>query len=93
MKFNRSVYQALTMIGQFGINMLVPVFACSFLGMFLDKKLGTDFLVVILFFVGAIAGGFNVYRFSKQIYTRESETSAYLHQSRGSRKGKNKKSR
>ena len=91
MKFNRSVYQALTMIGQFGINMLVPVFACSFLGMFLDKKLGTDFLVVILFFVGAIAGGFNVYRFSRQIYDRESEQSAYLHKSR--RNGKNKKSR
>lgn len=93
MKFNRSVYQALTMIGQFGINMLVPVFACSFLGMFLDKKLGTDFLVVILFFVGAAAGGFNVYRFSRQIYTRESEQSAYLHQSRRNKKEKNKKSR
>lgn len=91
MKFNRSVYQALTMIGQFGINMLVPVFACSFLGMFLDKKLGTDFLVVVLFFVGAIAGGFNVYRFSRQIYDRESEQSAYLHKSR--MRGKNKKSR
>ena len=93
MKFNRSVYQALTMIGQFGINMLVPVFACSFLGIFLDKKLGTDFLVVILFFVGAIAGGCNVYRFSRQIYTRESEQSAYLHKSRRNKKEKNKKSR
>ena len=48
MKFNRKVYQALTMIGQFGINMLVPVFICFFLGMFLDEKLGTNFLVVIL---------------------------------------------
>ena len=57
MKFNRSVYQALMMIGQFGINMLVPVFICSFLGMFLDEKLGTDFLIVIFFFVGALAGG------------------------------------
>ena len=93
MKFNRSVYQALTMIGQFGINMLVPVLACSFLGIFLDKKLGTDFLVVILFFVGAAAGGFNVYRFSRQIYTRESEQSAYLHKSRRNKKEKNNKSR
>lgn len=85
MRFNRSVYQALTMIGQFGINMLVPVFICSFLGMFLDEKLGTDFLVIILFFVGAVAGGYNVYRFSRQICSKESEQSSYLHKSRKNR--------
>ena len=73
MKFNRSVYQALSMIGQFGINMLVPVFMCSFLGMFLDKKLGTDFLIVIGFFVGAAAGGWNVFRFARRIYEREAD--------------------
>lgn len=67
-KFNRDVYQSLTMIGQFGINMLVPVFACFFLGIFLDEKLGTSFLVIILFFVGAAAGFWNIYRFSKNIY-------------------------
>ena len=70
------------MIGQFGINMLVPVFLCSFLGIFLDEKLGTNFLVVILFFVGAIAGGYNVYRFARQIFRRESDESAYLHKGR-----------
>lgn len=91
MKFNRSVYQALTMIGQFGINMLVPVFACSFLGIFLDKKLGTNFLVVVLFFVGAAAGGYNVYRFSRQIFDRESEQSSYLHRSRRDRRDKNER--
>ena len=82
MKYNRNVYQALSMIGQFGINMLVPVFICSFLGIFLDKKLGTNFLVIILFFVGAVAGGYNVYRFSRQIFAKDSEESAYLHKSR-----------
>lgn len=77
------------MIGQFGINMLVPVFVCSFLGMFLDEKLGTNFLVVVLFFIGAIAGGYNVYRFSRQIYTRESEQSSYLHKGRKDTRRKN----
>ena len=84
-KYNRGVYQALTMIGQFGVNMLVPVFACSFLGMFLDRKLGTDFLVFVLFFVVAVSGGYKVYRFSRQIFEKESEQSAYLHKSRRSR--------
>ncbi len=85
MKFNRKVYQALTMIGQFGINMLVPIFLCSFLGIFLDGKLGTNFLVIIFFFVGAVAGGYNVYRFAGQIFASDSEQSAYLHESRKSR--------
>ncbi|MDE7047787.1 AtpZ/AtpI family protein [Parablautia intestinalis] len=84
-KFNRKVYQSLTMIGQFGINMLVPVFLCSFLGIFLDEKLGTNFLVIVLFFVGAIAGGYNVYRFARGIFASDSEQSAYLHGSRKSR--------
>lgn len=88
MKFNRSVYQALSMIGQFGINMLVPVFMCSFLGMFLDRKLGTDFLIIICFFVGAVAGGWNVFRFARRIYSSDADQSAYLHKSRRS-KGRN----
>ncbi len=78
-RFNRSVFQALTMIGQFGINMLVPIFICSFLGELLDRKLGTDFFMIVMFFIGAVAGGYNVYRFSRQIYQRGSEESAYLH--------------
>ena len=85
MKFDRSVYQALTMIGQFGINMLVPVFICSFLGIYLDRRLETDFLVVVFFFVGALAGGWNVFRFARRIYMSDAEQSAYLHKGRKSR--------
>ncbi len=84
MKLNRNVYQSLTMIGQFGINMLVPVFACSFLGIFIDKKLGTSYFVIILFFVGAVAGFWNIYRFSRKIFERQSSESAYLHKGRDS---------
>lgn len=81
MKYNRNVYQALTMITQFGINMLVPIFLCSFAGMFLDRKLGTSFWMVLLFFVGTLAGFTNVFRFAKRIYetpavTRRRSTAA-----------------
>ena len=69
-KYNRNVYQALTMITQFGINMLVPIFLCAFLGIFLDKKLHTNFIVIILFFLGAIAGFRNIYIMSKSIYDK-----------------------
>lgn len=84
-KLNRSVYQSMTMIGQFGINMLVPVLLCSFLGIFLDKKLGTSYLVIVLFFVGALAGFRNVYRFATRISDKASSESAYLHTGRGKR--------
>lgn len=78
-KFNRNVYQSLTMISQFGINMLVPVIVCSFLGIFLDKKLGTSYLVIILFFIGAAAGARNCYVFAKRIFDKPSSTQAYEH--------------
>ena len=68
MKHNRNVYQALMMISQFGINMLVPIFICSFVGMFLDRNFETSFWTVVLFFVGALAGFTNVFRFAKKIY-------------------------
>lgn len=62
------------MISQFGINMLVPIFICSFAGMFLDWKFGTSFWTVALFFVGALAGFTNVFRFAKKIYEKPAVT-------------------
>ncbi len=74
MKYNRNVYQALMMITQFGINMLVPILLCSFVGMFIDHKLGTSVWTVVLFFVGALAGFTNVFRFAKKIYETPAST-------------------
>lgn len=68
MKYNRNVYRSLVMITQFGLNMLVPIGICSFLGIFLDKKLDTSFFVVIFFFIGALAGFRNVFLFARKIY-------------------------
>lgn len=72
-KYRKNVYHALTMITQFGINMLVPIFLCSFAGIYIDKWLGTSCWMVILFFVGALAGFRNVYIFAKKIYSIKSE--------------------
>lgn len=64
------------MISQFGINMLVPIFLCSFLGIYIDKKIGTSYWFIILFFVGALAGFRNVYIFARKIYTMKGERDA-----------------
>ena len=67
-KYKKSVYQSLAVITQFGINMLVPIFLCSFAGLFLDRKLGTAFWFVLLFFVGAISGFRNIFILARKIY-------------------------
>lgn len=73
MKYKKNVYRALTMITQFGINMLVPIFLCSFIGIQIDKRLDTSYWMIILFFVGALAGFRNVYIFARKIYSMKSE--------------------
>ena len=74
MKYNRNVYHSLMMISQFGINMLVPIFLCSFIGIVIDRKFDTSYWVVVLFFVGAAAGFRNVFRFAKKIYEVPAQT-------------------
>lgn len=66
--YDKSVYQALALITQFGINMIVPILLLSLLGMYLDEKFGTSYWMIILFMTGAVAGGNNVYRMAKRIY-------------------------
>ncbi|MBR6478141.1 MAG: AtpZ/AtpI family protein [Lachnospiraceae bacterium] len=66
--YDRSVFKALTMITQFGINMLVPIGMMTALGIWLDRRFETGWITVVLFFVGAIAGGQNVWRMAKRIF-------------------------
>lgn len=77
MKYHRNVYRCLALITQFGISMLVPIFLCSFLGIYLDRKFGTQFCMIVLFFMGAAAGFRNIYRMAKTIYEEKSERDKY----------------
>ena len=54
--FNKTVWQCLTLISQFGIMMLVPTGMMFALGYWLDGRLGTQFFAIVLFFVGVLAG-------------------------------------
>ncbi len=73
MKKRKKIFRSLAMISQFGINMLVPIFICSFAGMFLDRRLETSFFMIILFFVGAIAGFRNIFIQSRHIYEEKED--------------------
>lgn len=67
MKYQKEVVRSFTMVLQFGINMLVPIMLCMFLGIFLDRLLHTSFIAIVLFFLGALAGFRNVYICAKQM--------------------------
>ncbi len=67
-EYDKSVYRSLVLITQFGINMLVPICMMSALGIWLDNRYHTSFWTILLFFVGAVAGGQNIYRMAKKIY-------------------------
>lgn len=69
----RETMQLLTMITQFGLVMIVSIGLTTALGIWLDRKLGTSFLTILLFFVGAVAGGQSVYSMVKKIYRDEEE--------------------
>ncbi len=82
MKYHKNVYRCLALITQFGISMLVPVFLCSFLGIFLDRKFGTQFWMILLFFAGAAAGFRNIYHMARSIYKEKSEKDKYEDQNK-----------
>lgn len=65
--YGKSVYRALAMVTQFGINMLVPIFLCSFFGIYLDRRFGTSFWMVVLFFARGCR------RISKCVYLRQKD--------------------
>ena len=62
----REIMKVMVCISQFSISMLVPIAMCFFGGLLLDKWLGTSYIAIVLFFVGAIAGGRNVYLLAKK---------------------------
>lgn len=89
--FDNSVAQALAMVMQFGINMLVPICFMSALGIWLDRKLGTSFWMILLFIVGAVAGGQNVYRMARQVYGGDKKGSDKEHGCSGENSGNTEK--
>ena len=67
MKNNSIIVRCLSMVSQFAIHMLVPICMCSYLGYLLDEKLNTSFGFILFFFIGALAGGRNVYQLARKV--------------------------
>ena len=69
-KDTRQVLDALVMVFQFGINMIVPIFLCCLLGIWIGDKTGISWMMIPFFFIGALAGFTNIYKMARKIYSR-----------------------
>lgn len=64
---NNQVFRYITLFTQFFLYMIVPIAGCSFLGWYMDRKFETSFWVVVMFFIGAIAGFRNIYKLAMKM--------------------------
>lgn len=77
-KKDKNIFKSLVMISQFSINMLVPICLCVAIGIWLDEKCNTSFWVIVLFFMGAIAGFQNIFKMAKTLYSSKDELGPML---------------
>ena len=71
MRDKHGIGQAIVMITQLSINMLVPVFMCLFIGIWLDKRLGTGWLTLVFLILGIMGGIRGVYSLIHNILEQE----------------------
>ena len=66
MKMNRDILKGIAFVNQIGITMMIPIIGCIFLGIFLDKKLGTTpWLLLVFMFIGMGVAFRNLYMLTK----------------------------
>lgn len=73
MKNNRKVFQAMTLVLQFGLNMIVPICMCTLFGVWLGKKYDMLWITIPLFIMGALAGFTNIFKMAKNIYGQDNK--------------------
>ena len=67
------IARGLSMILQIGLNMMVPIGLCLFIGYELDKWLSTGYLVIVFLFLGIGGGIRSVYDMTKRFYAHDLE--------------------
>lgn len=65
MKYNKTVFKIIGLISQLSVSIVVPIFMCTFLGVFLEEKFSIS-ITVLLIILGVLAGGRNAYILLKQ---------------------------
>lgn len=71
---NREVIESFSMVLQFGINMITPIVMCIALGVWIGDKYNMDWIVIPLFFVGALAGYNSIFRMVQKYLKKKKDT-------------------
>lgn len=71
MRKNRKVFQALTLILQFGLNMIVPIVMCTLFGTWIGRKHDMLWIVIPLFIMGAWRDLPTFLKWQKKIYGQD----------------------
>ena len=58
----REITESFSMVLQFGLNMITPIALCIALGVWIGDKYDMDWVVIPLFFIGALAGYNSIFR-------------------------------
>ena len=74
MKNRKNSFRSLTTISQFGINMITPIVMCIALGVWIGDKYNMDWIVIPLFFVGALAGYNSIFRMVQKYLKKKKDT-------------------
>lgn len=65
------IIKSIVMITQIGISMLVPIFLCAALGVWLNRLFNTQICFLVLVFLGIGAAFRNVYILTKSFYSED----------------------
>lgn len=64
----KSPYTDLALITQVGLNVLIPILGCMLFGLWLEKKLNTKGILLLIFtLIGIAAGIGNILRLGKKL--------------------------
>ena len=66
----REITESFSMVLQFGLNMIIPIAMCIAVGVWIGDKYNMDWVVIPLFFVGALAGYTSIFKMVKQYLKR-----------------------
>ena len=68
MLMKKSPYTGLALITQVGLNVLIPILGCMLFGLWLEKKLDTKGILLLIFtLIGIAAGIGNILRLGKKL--------------------------
>lgn len=90
-KGHKKVFRSFVMVSQIGISMMVPIFICVALGVWVNRLTGTQIWFVVMLFLGIGAAFRNLYTITKSFYSadmkKEHERLRYMQELKDYKKG------